>query len=222
MKILNLYSGVGGNSYLWEGHEVTAVEYDPRIADIYRRLRPDDHVVVADAHECLLEHHEEYDFVWSSPPCQSHTKMVKATRHESQSKRYPDMRLMAEIIYLEHFFSGLWVVENVEAYYGNLIPEGVYFTKVGRHCFWSNFPIQCDDVTRPKNFINLATVAGKETIQDWLGLPRIEENIYVPGRHCPAQIYRNAVHPTIGLQILRQAESFAVGQMSLLEEQDNG
>lgn len=35
MKILNLYAGIGGNRALWENCEVTAVELDEKIADVY-------------------------------------------------------------------------------------------------------------------------------------------------------------------------------------------
>ena len=47
MKVLNLYAGIGGNRKLWEDVEVTAVEWDPKIAEIYQDFFPDDTVVVA-------------------------------------------------------------------------------------------------------------------------------------------------------------------------------
>ena len=55
MKILNLYSGIGGNRKLWGNeHEITAVELDEDIAAIYKDFYPTDKVIVADAHEYLL------------------------------------------------------------------------------------------------------------------------------------------------------------------------
>lgn len=34
MKILNLYCGIGGNRKLWgDEHEITAVEFEPKIAE---------------------------------------------------------------------------------------------------------------------------------------------------------------------------------------------
>ena len=69
MKILNLYAGIGGNRKLWGNeHEVTAVEYLPEIAKIYKENFPNDSVVIADAHKYLEEHYSEFDFIWSSPP----------------------------------------------------------------------------------------------------------------------------------------------------------
>ena len=74
IRILNLYAGIGGNRRLWEGDiEVTAVEKDPKIAVIYQKNFPDDKVIVGDAHDYLLEHFKEFDFIWSSPPCPSHS-----------------------------------------------------------------------------------------------------------------------------------------------------
>lgn len=33
IRVLNLYAGIGGNRKLWEGVEVTAIEYKQEIAD---------------------------------------------------------------------------------------------------------------------------------------------------------------------------------------------
>ena len=74
IKILNLYSGIGGNRKLWSGDiEVTAVEYNPDIARVYQEFYPNDIVIVGDAHQYLLEHYKEYDFIWASPPCPTHS-----------------------------------------------------------------------------------------------------------------------------------------------------
>ena len=76
MKILNLYAGIGGNRKLWgEEHEVTAVELNPEIAKIYRTFFPKDKVIVEDAHEYLIKHYQDFDFIWSSPPCPTHSRM---------------------------------------------------------------------------------------------------------------------------------------------------
>ena len=57
MKILNLYAGIGGNRKLWgDGHEITAIEFNPEIAKIYQDFFPNDKVIVTDAHQYLLEH----------------------------------------------------------------------------------------------------------------------------------------------------------------------
>jgi DNA (cytosine-5)-methyltransferase 1 len=77
MKILNLYSGIGGNRKLWGNeHEITSVEYNESIANIYKDLYPNDKVIVADAHEYLQEHFKEFDFIWTSPPCPTHRSIL--------------------------------------------------------------------------------------------------------------------------------------------------
>jgi len=201
MNVLNLYAGLGGNSKFWTDVEVTAVELDPRIATVYQRLNPTHKVIVGDAHQYLLDHFREFDGVWSSPPCQTHGAMAKATRHKL--RRYPDMSLYQEILFLKHFFKGWYVVENVIPYYDPLI-QG---KKSGRHIYWSNFSWPDFHVDAPRNFINLCNLEGKQKLMDWLGI-HYPENIYFGKNHCPAQILRNCVHPLVGKHILNAAKIF--------------
>jgi len=200
MKVLNLYAGVGGNRKHWKNCEVTAVENNEKIAAIYQRLNPNDIVIIGDAHEYLRVNFREFDFIWSSPPCQTHSKMNRATRHKN--KNFPSMVLYEEILFLKHFYKGHWIVENVDPYYEPLIKA----KKVGRHLFWSSYKFKADEVKSPKNLINLTSVAGKKILMDWLGI-HYEENVYYKGNHCPAQILRNCVHPDLGLQIFEQRET---------------
>jgi DNA (cytosine-5)-methyltransferase 1 len=197
--VLNLYSGIGGNRKHWAGCKVTAIERQQDIADTYAAIYPDDTVIVADAHQYLQDHYEEFDFIWSSPPCQSHSKMDLA--NPRNKARYADMRLYEEIIFLQTYHSGLWVVENVVPYYEPLIKPS---RKVGRHLFWSNFDFDAQDVRRPKNFIASNGQASANQLKDWLGIS-YDGSIYYDGRHCPAQVLRNAVHPEIGRQIFDAA-----------------
>ena len=136
MKILNLYACLGGNRYKWDevtDIEVTAVEWDEELAKLYQERFPNDKVVVADAHQYLLDHYKEFDFIWSSPPCPSHSR---ARYWNTKSKRiYPDLKLYEEIIFLQNHFDRKYVVENVISYYDPLIPA----YKRGRHLFWTNF-----------------------------------------------------------------------------------
>ena len=142
MKILNLYACLGGNRYKWNevksDIEVTAVELDAEAARLYQERFPNDKVIVADAHQYLLDHYKKFDFIWSSPPCPTHSRMRKTNTGEGARKAkatYPDMKLYEEIIFLEHFFKGKYCVENVIPYYEPLIPA----KKRGRHLYWTNF-----------------------------------------------------------------------------------
>lgn len=137
LKILNLYAGIGGNRKLWTGDiEVTAVEIDSQIAKIYQDFFPNDKVIVGDAHQYLLEHYNEYDFIWSSPPCPSHSKVRYANLTQNKPI-YPEMNLWQEILFLQGYFKGKWVIENVVSWYEPLIKPYI----VGSHYYWTNFPL---------------------------------------------------------------------------------
>ena len=195
MKVLNLYAGLGGNRKLWKNCQVTAVEMEQDIADVYKNQFPNDTVIIGDAHQYLLDHAHEFDFIWSSPPCQTHSRMMKATRHKK--KRFTDMTLYQEIIFLQHFYKGKWIVENVKPYYEPLIKPSVI---LGRHYAWSNFDISNFKEPNIKSFITSGTVAEAQKLKDWLGI-QYEGNIYYKGNHCPGQVLRNCVHPNTGLHI---------------------
>lgn len=142
VKVLNLYAGIGGNRKLWTDCEVTAVELNESIAAIYQDFFPNDKVIVGDAHDYLIKHFREFDFIWTSPPCPTHSKMNTLNNHVRGALEYPDMKLYQEIIILQHFFKGKFVVENVMGYYKPLIvPQ-----ENGRHYFWANFLIPKTEV----------------------------------------------------------------------------
>jgi DNA (cytosine-5)-methyltransferase 1 len=192
MHILNLYAGIGGNRKLWpEGHEVVAVEFNPEIAAIYQSFFPKDKVIIADAHQYLLDHYKEYDFIWSSPPCPSHSQIrFMASKHGDYNEVYPDMTLYQEILFLKHFFKGLWVVENVNPYYEPLIKPFV----ASRHFFWANFIIDNKFVEQR----NHNKVTGKTKLYGFdLTNFKIE--------HRKDQIIRNMVHPILGLYVFNCA-----------------
>ncbi len=135
MKILNLYACLGGNRYKWgDEHEITAVEWDSELARLYQARFPNDKVIVDDAHKYLLDHYKEYDFIWSSPPCPTHSRLVQSNKNKIKMK-YPDMSLYQEIIFLDKLYDGKYVVENVIPYYEPLIPA----KKRHRHLYWCNF-----------------------------------------------------------------------------------
>jgi DNA (cytosine-5)-methyltransferase 1 len=139
VKILNLYACLGGNRYKWgDDHQITAVEWDEELAKLYKERFPSDEVIVADAHQYLLDHYKEFDFIWSSPPCPSHSRARywSSSNYDTTTKPvYPDMTLYQEILFLKHYYKGKYVVENVIPYYDPLIPA----QKRGRHLYWANF-----------------------------------------------------------------------------------
>ena len=194
MKILNLYAGIGGNRKLWgDTHEITAVELDPKIAEIYHDFFPQDKIIVSDAHQYLLEHFGEYDFIWSSPPCPSHSKI----RNEAgvgcgQNKPiFPDMKLYEEIIFLDYFFKGKWIVENVIAYYKPLIQP----FEMANHWFWSNFFIgKYNGSGTRKHF------AKRKELEEYKGFD-LDKYKGID----KLKILRNCVEPETGLHILNES-----------------
>lgn len=197
MEILNLYAGIGGNRKLWGNeHNVTSIEYREDIADVYRSYFPNDNLIVTDAHNFLLENYRKFDFIWSSPPCQTHSRArywaAKAETSKTKS-RYPDMKLYQEILFLQHYCNKLWVVENVIPFYTPIIQPTV---KLGRHLFWSNFKIQKIETTDAD--IN------KGVQEDWSRLLGFDLSKF-KFKTRKDQIYRNTVVPELGLHILNCA-----------------
>ena len=141
-KILNLYAGIGGNRKLWRNdHEITSVEYNESIANIYKDLYPNDTVIIADAHQYLQNHFKEFDFIWSSPPCPTHSRMrFKAYCNGKGKALFPDMKLYEEILFLQQYTKNTnikYVVENVKGWYEPLVKP----QPIGRHYFWSNLEL---------------------------------------------------------------------------------
>lgn len=202
MKILNLYAGIGGNRKLWGSErEITAIELNPQIAKIYQDFFPQDKVIVADAHQYLLEHFKEFDFIWSSPPCPTHS-VCNNFLHAQGCIRYPDMSLWQEIVFLKRYFYGKWVVENVKSYYPPLWPP----TELDRHYFWSNFLIRQFKTNRKFNIANARTT----TSQDGKDYDRTLEQYH--GFIMPKDFkgkrlaLRNCVFPELGLHILNESK----------------
>jgi DNA (cytosine-5)-methyltransferase 1 len=182
IKVLNLYACLGGNRYKWDevaNIEITAVEIEPKLARLYKERFPNDIVIIADAHQYLLDHYKEFDFIWSSPPCPTHS----TTNHFLNPQgiiRYPDMMLWQEIIFLEHFFKGKYCVENVKSYYEPMFNPQI----IGRHYLWANFKIP--KIEQPKNDIG-----------------RMNGKLQTASKKTKEQ--RNAVNSDLGLHILKTA-----------------
>lgn len=197
MKILNLYACLGGNRYKWDevtDVDVTAVELDEDLARLYQERFPSDKVVVADAHKYLLDHYKEYDFVWSSPPCPTHSK-ARFARRETTTASFPDMKLYQEIIFLEKWFEGKYVVENVIPYYEPLIPA----KKRGRHLYWTNFNLPNDLRAR-----KISIMEGKDEVTKWCKFHDYNFRQY-KGKQRIDKIARNLVDYEAGKTILETA-----------------
>jgi len=185
MRILNLYAGKGGNRKLWGNeHDITAVEFNSKVADMYKELYPNDEVIVADAHDYLLKHYTEFDFIWSSPPCQTHSRANYFINYITES-RYPKMELWQEIIFLKTFCKGKFCVENVVSYYEYFIKPTA---EIGRHYLWSNFSIP--KIGLPKGEIGTM-------MKEYVGTGKNAHYKKIEDRNC--------VNAELGLHILNRA-----------------
>jgi len=197
LKVLNGWGGLGGNRKLWQNVDVTAVEINSEIAKIYQDLYPQDTVIVGDAHQYLLEHFKEFDFIWQSPECQTHSQIRfnLGVRNRPTKPVYPDMRLYQEVILLQtHLFDRpetKWVIENTVAYYEPLIKPQL----VGSHFFWSNFSISNFKLKNREH--RSGTV---ETLTELKGIDISEFEI--TGKR---QLLRNCVEPELGLHVFKSA-----------------
>lgn len=196
IEYLNLYCGIGGNRKLLPDNvKVTAVEFREDIAEVYKHYFPNDTVIVGDAHQYLLDNYKRFNFIWSSPPCQTHSRarMWGFRNSGKVETKYPDMKLYQEIIFLDNYYDGLWVVENVKPYYKPLIRPT---RELGRHLFWSNFNIRPTQIKEAD--IN------RGTRKEWSELHGFDlSNHKLKSRK--DQIYRNCVHPDTGLHVFNCA-----------------
>ena len=204
IKICNLYACLGGNRYKWDEVaeaagikiQVTAIELDPELARMYQERFPNDTVIVADAHQYLLDHYKEFDFIWSSPPCPSHSKS-RFWAYGKIKPVFPDLKLYEEVIFLMHHSmkNQRYVIENVDGYYDPLIPA----QKRGRHLFWANFTlpqINEKDITGKLNFDSR-----RKPLMDFHEI----KNLNYEGEQDKLKLLRNLVDFRVGASILETA-----------------
>jgi DNA (cytosine-5)-methyltransferase 1 len=211
IRILNLYAGIGGNARHWRKVAkenglniiIDHVEINQDLCKELERLFPYDNVFNQDAHKYLeflaLENHlDKYDIIWSSPPCQTHSRMKRINSKKYHKSSYIDPSLYQQIILLKYNFNGIYFVENVKPYYG-VIFDGI---EIGRHVIWSNIDVNDIGFRYNKKLFDLSI----EELQKEYGI-KLSKNIYLeyPKGHDPKQVYRNAVHPTLGELIFRRA-----------------
>ena len=149
--------------------------------------------MVGDAHEYLRQHHKEFDFIWASPPCQTHSSFRYNinVRFRGSEEKFPDMTLYEEILFLKYHSKALWLVENVVPYYGAMLDP----VKRNRHLYWANFELP----EVPKTGEKIRT----QQIPDLEKLHGYDLSGYkLPNKR---QVLRNVVDPNVGRLFLEAA-----------------
>jgi DNA (cytosine-5)-methyltransferase 1 len=108
------------------------------------------------------------------------------------------MSLYQEIIVLQNWFKGKFLVENVIPYYTPLIPPTA---KLHRHIYWSNFPINYFKVTNNRKHQEI----NNNSIVYGFNLKRYNSKN-------KAQILKNMVDPELGQHILNTAQGIITKQ----------
>ncbi len=150
-----------------------------------------------------------FDFIWSSPVCISHSKIRKMFTHATGPQQrkiiYPDMSLYQEILLLQETGPRdlKWCIENVEPYYKPLIEP----QRKGRHCFWTNFYISGDFKSK--------AVIEKETLGSFQKLYGFDLKKYKLDYDLKRKMLRNCVDPKLGLHVYNCA--FRDVQLNLLD-----
>ncbi|MHA1887546.1 MAG: DNA cytosine methyltransferase [Promethearchaeota archaeon] len=139
MKILDLYAGLGGTAKgiqkaLAEfaiDYEYFAVDNNHNICIAHKQNNPSSQIICDNALN-WLKYINKFDFIWASPPCQSHSKLQYIHKN-----RLIDWSLW-HIIDVLRRKNIPYVVENVLVYYNEPFEHTLM---VGRHCFWSNIKL---------------------------------------------------------------------------------
>jgi len=109
LRILDLFCGVGGvvrgfHKYLQEQgveYEYYAVDTDRRILIAHELLNPNSITVCRDAYGFTDEELKGYDFIWASPPCETHSHLNFYNWNDPKKFKEPDMRLYELILRLQ-------------------------------------------------------------------------------------------------------------------------
>jgi len=143
----------------------------------------------------LLENYKDFDFIWSSPPCPTHSDIRRCGVHAGQYEAlYPEMSLYQEIILLMNFApkTTKFIVENVKPYYEPLIRP---IQTLHRHLFWSNFTILPREFKDDRKH---SDITGNSTVYEF--------NLDKYDIKDKRKILRNMVNPEVGKYILQESQ----------------
>ncbi len=153
LRILDLFCGVGGvargfQKYLLENgieFEYYAVDINDAILLAHRILNPHSVTLKRDAYSFTDHELRSYDFIWASPPCESHSRLMWIYNKNQPEKWEPPDKKLWQLIERLYRLGIPFVVENVRPYYRPPMRPTSY---VCRHALWSNLSIPPFDYSR--------------------------------------------------------------------------
>jgi len=195
LRILDLFCGLGGvakgfQRWLDEHgveYEYTAVDINKEVLKVHKYLNPKSQVVLRDAYSFTNDELKEFDFIWASPPCQSHSRAQVMWK-----RRKPDMRLYDLIKQLLRV-NKPFVVENVIPYYEPPIKPNY---RIDRHFLWTNIkqPLFIDKLSRtPLHEMSISQLA------EFHGIPL--KYLKLLKHTDKRQVLRNMVNPKLSYKL---------------------
>ena len=112
---------------------------------------------------------------------------------------FPDMKLYEEILFLQGYFKGKYVVENVKSWYKPLIEPKL----LQRHYFWTNFDIPQKEFKKDR-----IRITGGRNLKEGEAIKIMEDNLGINLSSIKTSnkrlMLRNCVNPELALYILNQ------------------
>lgn len=198
MRILDLYAGLGGTAKGIQSvlekkgvdYEYFAIEIDPNVCAAHKINNPRSTVICADVKD-WLDKITDFDFVWASPPCQTHSILNFSNKATGKKTNLVDWSLWHVIDHLQRTENVSYVVENVLIWYNEPFKHNF---NLDRHYFWTNLSLLSFEYQkRTKDW-------GYLSVKGWKEYHQVEHAITGNKR----QQLRNCLHWSIAAGIFEQ------------------
>jgi len=199
VRVLDLYAGLGGTDkgirkVAAEKNiklDYYAIEIDPAVCQAHKKNHLESNVICADVKD-WLDKVTDFDFVWASPPCQTHSINNYSNKAIGYKTKPVDWSLWHVIDILQRAETIPFVVENVKIWYNEPFKHNF---KLDRHYFWTNLQLVPFDYHKKpaKEWCHIS-------VKDWQEYHQLEPATTGDKR----QQLRNCVHWSIAAGIFEQ------------------